>query len=192
VRPGNPAGDLGQRAIALAIVVKATLDNGHAVSSTVPFAHQPGAELQGSDGHERQVAIPQRHHECVQSAHYRRAQAAMCLFLELVGDRPDQQIAAQPGRRFGAMEPLPGDLQILDRQSVQTSYLGCDRIDPRGVAMPGICPGMAKPAKSMQKPAWGAISSNHGARLICELYKALRKHCIFPQPVRGLPPADRP
>jgi hypothetical protein len=52
----------------------------------------------------------------MQSSLDAEAQAAVSLFLNLVGDPTDQQIAAQPDRRRRSIQPAPFDLKIGGRQ----------------------------------------------------------------------------
>src|SRR5262249_12838068 len=61
-----------------------------------------------------------------QPAPQRRADPALGLLLQLVGESPDQQIAAETGRGIGAIQLAPGQSQLLPRPIEQLGNLAVD------------------------------------------------------------------
>src|SRR5262249_8388730 len=113
--PGDPVGDHGQRAIALAVVFEPVLADEDGMGVSVPPPHQARAGLRHAAGVERTSALLElsRHHP--QAALHCAAGAAMGALLELIGEPPDDQIATEAHRRFGVMQPPPGMPQLLCR-----------------------------------------------------------------------------
>ncbi len=68
----------------------------------------------------------------MQSSLDAEAQAAVSLFLNLVGDPADQQVAAQPDRRRRSIQPSPFNPQIGDRQCFEGDDAGFN-IGPVGL-----------------------------------------------------------
>jgi hypothetical protein len=105
--PGDPLGNHGQRAIALALVFEPLLAHEDGMGVPAPLAHQGRAGLQHSAGVERTNAflelVRQNPNAALQSA----AWAAMGAQLQLIGAPPDDQIATEPQRRSGVIKCSP-------------------------------------------------------------------------------------
>src|SRR5215470_20157486 len=115
MRSGDPFGNHGQRAIALALGFEPVLAYENSVRAAMPLPHQGRAGLQQDAGMDRASVLLQGCSEGLQSATQRAVEAAMGPLLQIVGKASDHQITANPKRRFGAMELAPGKPQLLRR-----------------------------------------------------------------------------
>src|SRR6202035_1101814 len=113
--PGDPLGNHGQRAIALALVFEPLLAHEDGMGVTAPLAHQGRAGLQHSAGVERTNAflelVRQNPNAALQSA----ARAAMGAELQLIGEPPDDQITTEAEGRSSVMQCPPSTPQLLCR-----------------------------------------------------------------------------
>ena len=97
---GDTPGDTAQGAIQLTGVLEASFGDGDHVGSTAPLPHQPRARAQPRTppgGHT--AGLGEGLGQCPKAALGGLAQATVGVFLQLVGDAPDQQIAAEPPGR---------------------------------------------------------------------------------------------
>ena len=92
----------------LAAPPEAVIEHQHVVGLAMPFADQPRAGPELHRAGLRQVAFAlNRLGQVSDLAPDGRAQSAQCLLLQLQGDRQFQQVAADPLRRMGPIEPAP-------------------------------------------------------------------------------------
>ena len=123
MRAGDLFGNLGERRIAHAGILKPIFSHRDGVGAALPFAHQPGAGLQAETGIGSDPACGLEHlRQCPQLATRRLAESAMLDFLEAVADPPDQQVATEPGR-LTAVKPPPFAAQLLKVGAVGGSRL---------------------------------------------------------------------
>src|SRR5437762_461750 len=119
--PGNPLGDHGQRAIALAVIFEPVLLDEDGMGVSAPPPDQARASLQHPASVERTSAFLELSRQNPKAALQSAAGAAMGALLQLIGQPPDDQIATEAQRRSGVMQPPPG-----------TPQLRCRAIDQRG------------------------------------------------------------
>ena len=94
---GDTPGDTAQGTIQLTGVLEASFGDGDHVGSAAPLPHQPRARAQPRTppgGHT--AGLGEGLGQCPKAALGGLAQATVGVFLQLVGDAPDQQIAAEP------------------------------------------------------------------------------------------------
>ena len=113
--PGNPLGDHGQRAIALAVIFEPVLADEDDMGVSAPPPHQARAGLQHAAGVERTSAFLELSRQNPKVALQCAAGAAMGALLQLIGQPPDDQIATEAQRRSGVMQCPPGAPQLLGR-----------------------------------------------------------------------------
>jgi hypothetical protein len=120
--------------MALAGGVEPVFEDGHGMDPATPFAHQPGAGLERDPWVEGAPFADQldRLGHSAQPAPGSRAEPALRPLLHPMGDRPHQQIPAQPGWRLAAMQPPPADPHIMYRQRFQCCDLGIEVFDGNG------------------------------------------------------------
>src|SRR6516165_4727685 len=131
MRPRNPLGDHGQRAITLPLIFEPVLANEDAVGVSAPLTHQCRAGLQYDIGIERRSASLELSGEGLQPALQGPARPAMDPLLQLIGEGSDQQIATEPLRWSGAMQLTPGKPQFVRRPIHQFGNLAVDLGDVR-------------------------------------------------------------
>src|SRR5204863_5549497 len=113
--PGNPLGDHGQRAIALAVIYEPVLAYEDGMGVSAPPPHQARAGLQHAAGVERTSAFLELSRQDPKAALQYAAGAAMGALLQLIGEPPDDQIATEAQRRSGVIQRPPGAPQLLGR-----------------------------------------------------------------------------
>ena len=113
--PGNPLGDHGQRAIALAVIFEPVLADEDGMGVSAPPPHQARAGLQHAAGVERASAFLELYRQNPKTALQCAAGAAMGALLQLIGEPPDDQIATEAQRRSGVIQRPPGAPQLLCR-----------------------------------------------------------------------------
>jgi hypothetical protein len=113
--PGNPLGDHGQRAIALAVIFEPVLADEDGMGVSAPPPHQARAGLQHAAGVERTSALLELSRQNPKAALQCAARAAMGALLQLIGEPPDDQITTETQRRSAVIQPLPGAPQLLGR-----------------------------------------------------------------------------
>jgi hypothetical protein len=105
MRAGDVFGDLGQRAVARIAVFEPFIQNEDHMGLATPFSNEPDARSQCQDGSSRTTALPgtaaQQRSLCL------LAEAAMGLLLELVCQRPNEQVPAQTVGRITTMVTTP-------------------------------------------------------------------------------------
>ena len=79
------------------------------VRVSAPLAHQRRTGLEHETGIDGHRSFPRGSGQALQAAPQRAAYAAIALLLQLMGERPDHQIATEPERRSGAMRLAPGN-----------------------------------------------------------------------------------
>ena len=141
MRPGNPLGDHGQRAITLPLIFKPVLANKDGVGVSAPLTHQCRAGLQHETGIKGRAISVELSSEGLQPAPQGPARPAMAPLLLLIGKGSNQEIATEPVRRSGVMQLPPGKPQFGRRPVHQFSNLALDlgdiRIAGRGAASTG-------------------------------------------------------
>ena len=113
--PGDPLGDHGQRAIALAVIFEPVLADEDGMGVSAPPPHQARAGLQHAAGVERTSAFLELSRQNPKAALQCAAGAAMGALLQLIGEPPDDQIATEAQRRSGVIQRPPGTPQLLGR-----------------------------------------------------------------------------
>jgi hypothetical protein len=92
----------------------------------IPLANQLGAGLQRDGNGSRPTPLFRGFRKWPQTSLDAKAQPALGMFLNPVGDPADQQIAAQPGRRRHAVQPVSFGAKIGGRQRFERNVLGLD------------------------------------------------------------------
>src|SRR4051812_28698902 len=111
VGTGDLTGNLGQRAITLTLIFEAIIKHEHTMRLPTPVAHKTRARFQrwckaeGAVG-ALSVDLPR---QVAQHLLGGLRETAVGVFLHLVGDRTQQQIAAHPCRRLAAEVSPPFD-----------------------------------------------------------------------------------
>ena len=96
-----------------AVVIEPMIKDGHSMNPPMPLAYQPRPRLQSDDGREARIGFAGRGlGESAQAPLCRRPQAAVDALLNIISNRADQQIAAQPRRRLDLIDVLPFPAQI--------------------------------------------------------------------------------
>jgi hypothetical protein len=113
---GNPLGDHGQRAIALAVIFEPVLADEDGMGVSAPPPHQARAGLQYAAGVERTSALLELSRQDPKAALQGAAGVAMGALLQLIGEPPDDQIATEAQRRSAVIQPLPGAPQLRCRE----------------------------------------------------------------------------
>src|SRR5467141_3098489 len=113
--PGDPFGDHGQRAIALAVIFEPVLADEDGMGTSAPPPHQARAGLQHAAGVERTSALLELYRQNPKAALQCAAGAAMGALLQLIGEPADDQIATEAERRSAVIQPPPGAPQLLGR-----------------------------------------------------------------------------
>ena len=113
--PGNPLGDHGQRAIALAVIFEPVLAYEDGMGVSAPLPHQARAGLQHAAGVERTSAFLELCRQNPKAALQCAAGAAMGALLQLIGEPPDDQIATEAQRWSAVIQRPPGVPQLLCR-----------------------------------------------------------------------------
>src|SRR6478736_10384417 len=113
--PGDPLGDYGQRAIALAVIFEPVLAYQDGMGMSAPPPHQARAGLQHAAGVERTSAFLELSRQNPKAALQCAARAAKGALLQLIGEPPDDQIATEAQRRSGVIQPPPGAPQLRCR-----------------------------------------------------------------------------
>jgi hypothetical protein len=113
--PGNPLGDHGQRAIALAVIFEPVLAYEDGMGVPAPPPHQARTGLQHAAGVERTSAFLELPRQNPKAALQCAAGAAMGALLQLIGEPPDDQITTEAQRRSSVMQCPPGTPQLLCR-----------------------------------------------------------------------------
>src|SRR6266849_11122047 len=144
---------------------------------SMPFANQLGARLhRDSWSGSRSVPLVSAFGERMQSSLDAEAQAAVSLFLNLVGDPADQQVAAQPGRRRRSIQPAPFDLKIGGRQCFE----GDD---------PGFKIGLLRPNTDIEiLAAEGPASFPAGLLVLGDLHQARASAMRYTRPRSSVVP----
>src|SRR5215469_9377814 len=150
MRPGDLFGDHRQRAITLTFVFEPVLAYENSMRVATPLPHQGRAGLQQDAGMDRASVLLQGCSEGLQSATQRAVEAAMGPLLQIVGKASDDQITANPKRRFGAMELAPGEPQLLRRSIEQVGDFGFDTARTR---LPGSIVAVGARTGSGRQPA---------------------------------------
>jgi hypothetical protein len=106
MRAGHFIRDLGQRGVALALVLEAVLEHEDGVGLAAPGAHQLGAWLEAEHGMGRfrpgaVFGLARKGGEFALNGWSETTQGSL---LQLVSDDPDQQIAAELVRRLRAQQ----------------------------------------------------------------------------------------
>src|SRR5262249_50993313 len=141
MRPSNPLGDYGQRAITLPLIFEPVLANEDGVGVSAPLSHPGRAGFQHETWGEGPATSAE--HVCggLQGAPQRPANAAIALLLQLIGEGSDQEITTEPVRRTGAMQFPPGKPQfgrrLIHQYGNLAVHLGDIRIAGRGAASTG-------------------------------------------------------
>ena len=125
--PGDPLGDHGQRAIALALVLEPVFVDEDRVGVSVPLAHQGRASLQYETRIDGKSAFLDLSGQGPEASPQRGAQTTMGALLQLIGEGSDQQIATEAQRWPGAMQIAPGKPQIVCRPIDQFGNFDVDR-----------------------------------------------------------------
>src|SRR6516225_8798788 len=107
MRPGNPFGNHGQRAIMLALIFKPVLANKDGVGVPAPLTHQCRAGLRDDTRIERRASLLELSGQGLQTAPQCPARPAGGTLLQLLGEGSDQQIATEPLRWARAMQLAP-------------------------------------------------------------------------------------
>src|SRR5246500_5945505 len=97
----------------LALIFEPVLTDEDGVGVSAPLAHQCRACPQHDTGIGGPAALLKLSGQPLQATPLRPARAAMGLFLQLMSEGSDQQIATETLRRFGAMQFAPSHSQIL-------------------------------------------------------------------------------
>ena len=113
--PGDPLGDHGQRAIALAVIFEPVLADEDGMGMSAPPPHQARAGLQHAAGVERTSPFLELSRQDPKAALQGAAGAAMGALLQLIGQPPDDQIATEAQRRSAVIQCPPGAPQLLCR-----------------------------------------------------------------------------
>src|SRR5438093_1505913 len=114
---GNQPGYLRERAVMLAAVAHAMLEHGHVIGDAVPLPDQyrSGLGLEDRDRrHGWPIATPTS--GLCQPPSGRPTQPAKRGFLEAIGQRPQEETAAQPGRRLAPVEAPVAHPQVFTRE----------------------------------------------------------------------------
>ena len=117
--PGDPLGDHGQRAIALAVIFEPVLADEDGMGVSAPPPHQARAGLRHAAGVERTSAFLELCRQNPKTALQCAAGAAMGALLQLIGEPSDDQIATEAQRRSGVMQCPPRTPQLLCRLTDQ-------------------------------------------------------------------------
>jgi len=96
MRPGNPLGDHGQRAKALAVIFEPVFAYEDGMGVSAPPPHQTRAGLQHAARVEETSAFLELSRQNPKVALQCAAGAAMGALLQLIGEPPDDQIATEP------------------------------------------------------------------------------------------------
>ena len=104
MRAGDPLGDYAQRVIGLPLILKSVVANEDRMGVSMPLADQCRAGLQHGGGIEGRAVPFALFGQSLQTASQCPAGCTIALFLQLVSEGPDQQIATETLRRFGAMQ----------------------------------------------------------------------------------------
>src|SRR6266404_7186889 len=116
--PGNPLGDHGQRAIALAVIFEPVLADEDDMGVSAPPPHQARAGLQHAAGVERTSVFLELSRQNPKVALQCAAGAAMGALLQLIGQPPDDQIATEAQRRSGVIQQRPPGMPQLRYRSI--------------------------------------------------------------------------
>src|SRR5947199_345852 len=113
MRTGDPPRDLGQGAVALAVILEAVIEDDDGVRASAPFAQQPrtGFEQQSrrkGAGSIRFGLLGQ----CPQPPLHRGSKPAMDPLLHLVGDFSNHKVAARRGHGLAAAQSSPRRPQL--------------------------------------------------------------------------------
>ena len=95
MRPGNPLGNDGQRAIALALISEPVVANEHGMGVSAPLTHQDRAGLRHDSGIDRKSTPLPVSCEPSHTTAQRGAGATKRALLQIIGKGSDQQIAAE-------------------------------------------------------------------------------------------------
>src|SRR5215469_6512813 len=130
-RSGDQTRDLGERAVALAVVDNPLLEHGDLMSRSVPLADEqsPGRHLTSRSNLLAPAARPVFGAALEQPAG-RRVQAAESSLLQAVGDRPGEQPAADSGWRFGVVQIAPANLELVHAEARKRPDLSGDLLGP--------------------------------------------------------------
>ena len=110
-------GDLGQRRVGLARILEAVVGHADGVGSAAPFAHEACSRSDPQVGRDGDVPVRLQFLGHRRERALRRfAQAAIRKLLHAIGNRADQQVAAQPWR-LTAIEPAPLVAELLSGQA---------------------------------------------------------------------------
>ena len=121
--PGNPLGDHGQRAIALAVIFEPVLAYEDGMGVSAPPPHQARAGLQHSVGVEGTSAFLELCRQNPKAALQCAARAAMGALLQLIGEPSDDQIATEAQGRSGVIQCKPSTPQLPCRSVDQPGNL---------------------------------------------------------------------
>ena len=127
MRSGNPLGNHGQRAIMLALIFKPVLANEDGVGVPAPPAYYYRPGLWGGIRIKGPASRLESSSQGPQAAPQCPARPASSTLLQLIDEGSDQQIAAEPLRRAGAMQLAPCKLQFGCRPIEQFANLAVGR-----------------------------------------------------------------
>jgi len=113
--PGDPLGNHGQRAIALAVVFEPVLACEDGMGVSAPLPHQGRAGLHHNVGIEGTSAFLELCRQSPKAALQCAARAPMDALLQLIGEPSNDQIATEAQGRSGVMQCPPGTPQLLCR-----------------------------------------------------------------------------
>jgi hypothetical protein len=99
VRPGDPLGDHGQRAVVLAFVFEPVFANQHGVGVPAPLTHQRRAGLQTDPEIAAWGAFLELCRQALQAAPQRSARLAIASLLQVMREGSDDQIASMNSER---------------------------------------------------------------------------------------------
>jgi hypothetical protein len=126
MRPGNPFGDHGQRAVMLALIFEPVLANEDGVGVPAPPAYYYRPGLWGGIRIKGPASLLESFSQAPQAAPQCPACPAGSTLLELMGEGSDQQIAAETPRRAGAMHLPPDKPQFGCRPIEQLANLAVE------------------------------------------------------------------
>src|SRR5215210_5179396 len=127
VRAGDQPGDLGEARVGLSRIGEPALCDNHAMSGAGPFPDEFGTGLdpapaQGGQHRRWILGLGQ----AVEQPLGRSIEATERFDLQLIGERPEQEIALEAGRSRRSHLPLPVRPQLLEAEIAQPRDLAFD------------------------------------------------------------------
>ena len=122
MRTGNRLGNTAQGPIVSADVVEAVFTHNDGMGAVVPFANELDTGFEAKGRLQRGMTFGLKlSREDAKLTFRRRAEPALRVFLNLVGNAADEQIATQTDRRLDAISFPPSDPQFPCRHAGQRS-----------------------------------------------------------------------